>query len=202
MNSYEEIKSKAPSFMMLVQKSRMLLQQGKIEEAYQVADESLDALDLIEEYPNTLAAYVVAANVFRNYAEVLEKYAYYAVPTGCTSVIHHMAPFLSKYPQDENCMSMLLSIIMPLYVNVMRIISEGDSYKSFTIDGRDYTHEVVSISASMIYSVYRALKSVSPGSPMISAVQEYISEIPDSALIFHDVSGIPEYTDRLRKIIR
>lgn len=202
MNSYDEIKSKAPRFMMLVQKSRTLLQQGKIEEAYQAADESLDALNLVEEYPNTLAAYVVATNVFRNYAEVLQQYADYAVPTACKSAIRLMAPFLSKYPQDENCMSMLLSLTMHLYFSVVQIITDGNSDKSFIIDGNDNSYEVASISASMIYSAYRALKSVNPGSPMVTSLQEHIGEIPDSALIFRDVNTIPDYTDRLYKIIR
>lgn len=150
MSPYEEIKSKAPHFMMLVQKSRILSRQGKLEEAYKIADESLNALDLVEEHPNVLAAYVVATNVFQNYAEVLSSYANYAVPTACKGVIRLMAPFLCKNTQNENCMSLLLTVIQPLYFSVMELFAEEDTRKTFVNNGEDYSGEVVCISASML----------------------------------------------------
>lgn len=205
MSSYEEIKSKAPHFMMLVQKSRVLAQQGKIEEAYQVAEDSLYALDLIEEYPNVLAAYVLATNVFSNYAKILEMDAYYAVPTACKGAIKLMAPFLCKYPQDENCMSLMLSLTMPLYFNFMTLMSDTFNFfqnsNIYTTDGKNNSKEIACISASMMYSAYKALKAINPGSPMVSNVQGYIDDIPDQAIIFQSVSKIPEYADRLNEIL-
>lgn len=202
MSAYEEIKSKAPHFMMLVKKSQILAQQGKIDEAYDVASDSLDVLDLVEENPNVLAAYIVATNVFRNYADIVAINWPYAVPVACKSVIKLMAPFLCKYPQNENCMSLMLCLSQIFYMSVMRQVEEGDQNKIFTVNGQEHRLEVTRIAASMFCATFFALKAINPASPMIVSLQNVVNETPQEALIFNNVNSIPEYFDKLKDLLK
>lgn len=199
MDAYEKVKAAAPAIMMAVKQSQMIAAKGDYDEALKIADKGLDALNLVEEYPDTLAAYVVASSAIQNYMQILDQISPQAVVTAGLGSLKAMAPFLSRNSDNENCAAILLSVIWPCYMNMMNYMMNLPMEKYFVLSENE-RNEAMMLAASQFYASFRALKIANPNNPLLQSLQQIAAEIPQEALLYTSASEIPEHLGRLSEL--
>lgn len=210
MSKYDEVKEKAPEVLAAVKTMEAYLNMKRYDDYGKMCNKVLDlAVNLVQDYPQTLAAYVVATNAFGSLITYAEKYAeveketidfpftYAGIQCALTM------GFLSENAEsDEYCANLLLGVLQRL---LFTFLPYAEATGKFGNDSPALysTYEYLQTVANLNYSAMENLKKKNPSSPLIPPLVSFFDQFGYEAkrIEFSQFNDLLDYLSALEKQI-
>lgn len=208
MSEYDEIKQRAPILLAASKKLEAYLEAKRFDDYYSEANDLMNnATELIHTYPDTLAAYVVAGNLFQSLIQSSEKYSELTGEDGDVPFVFGnlqfalAAGFLGRNAQDPNVANMLMMVVNGALFTFLEYLGTLDE-EAFDDENRStYFFYIISVAKAAADN----LRRFNPASPLLQQVTMFLDQQTQLGAEFQPIdltelgeiaSGLQEFYDK------
>lgn len=207
MENYNNVKAQAAALLVESKKIEGMVAAHRYNDANQAILELLNkVLSLFDNYPNTIATYVIASNIIQSMTRSSEKMVNEneAAPQlpflMCHILFTQSVDFLLKYKEDQNCANLLLSDALSDFFT----FSEYLQHVPNAHENQDILEYYVSIT-KILATLTTNLKSFIPNSPLMNQAVNVCASLRQQGMSFEEsnltMAFISEEKDRMDTLI-